>query len=143
MNICPEKSSRLYPYPAFSGCGELLCEEQKALLPWLSIPSLSSLPTRYYCEKCKRIAKKGPTCATCEGALTRHDLKMTRFRLVSSVCWALAIFFLFWPFLAPPELTAFFYLAFLFMAIAIPMEWFDARVIAIRVMTAVRESKGP
>lgn len=111
-------------------------------LGYLSPPRIS-LPTRYYCEKCRRIAKKGPTCAACEGAMTRHNLKMTRFRLVSWVCWTLAIFLLFWPFLAPPELLAFFYLAFLFVAVAVAMEWFDARLIAIRVIRAVRESKGP
>ena len=143
MDIFPEKPLDVDLYPAFSGCGGLLRGEQKALLPWLSIPPRISLPTRYYCEKCRRIAKKGPTCAACEGAMTRHDLKMTRFRLVSWVCWALAIFFLFWPFLAPPELLAFFYLAFLFVAVAVAMEWFDARLIAIRVIRAVRESTGP
>ncbi len=89
------------------------------------------------------MAKKGPTCAACEGAVTRHDLKMTRFRLVSLVCWALAIFLLFWPFLAPPELLALFYLAFLFIGVAVAMEWFNARVMAIIVIRAVRESKGP
>jgi len=89
------------------------------------------------------MAKKGPTCATCEGAMTRHDLKMTRFRLVSLVCWALAIFLLFWPFFAPPELLAIFYLAFLFVGVAVAMEWFNARVLAIRVIRALRESKGP
>jgi hypothetical protein len=89
------------------------------------------------------MAKKGPTCAACEGAVTRHDLKMTPFRFVSLVCWALAIFLLFWPFLAPPELLAIFYLAFLFVGVAVAMEWFNARVIAIRVIRAVRESKGP
>jgi len=104
---------------------------------------LISLPVRYYCERCKRMAKKGPTCAACGGAVTRHDLKMTRFRFVSLVCWALAIFLLFWPFLAPPELLALFYLAFLFIGVAVAMEWFDARVIAIRVLRALRESRDP
>jgi hypothetical protein len=68
-------------------------------------------------------------------------MKMTRFRIASFAFWALAIFFLFWPFLAPQDLLGFFYLAFLFAAIAIPMEWFDARTIAIRVMREIRKSR--
>jgi hypothetical protein len=69
-------------------------------------------------------------------------MKMTPFSVASMICWALAVLFLMWPFLAPPELLGFFYLAFLFAAIAIPMQWFDAREIALRVLKEVHGSRG-
>lgn len=72
--------------------------------------------------------------------MTYHKLKMTRFRLVSIISWALAIFFLFWPFFTPPELRVYFFLTFLLLGIAIAMEWLDARVIAIKILRAARES---
>ncbi|MFQ5909465.1 MAG: hypothetical protein ACE5IJ_01940 [Thermoplasmata archaeon] len=73
--------------------------------------------------------------------MTRHKLKMTRFRLVSILSWIMAIFFLFWPFFTPTDLRSFFFLTFLFVGIAVAMEWFDARVIAIKILRAARGAR--
>lgn len=104
-------------------------------------PPLIVLPTRYFCEKCRKILKKGLVCPTCGGNMTPHKLKMNRFRIASIVSWALAIFFTLWPFLTPSELRMYFFLAFLFLGIAIAMEWFDARMIAIEILRSARKSR--
>jgi hypothetical protein len=105
----------------------------------LSLP-LIVLPARYFCEKCRKILKKGPICPACGGNMTLHRLKMNRFRIASIVSWALAIFFTLWPFFTPAEMRTYFFLTFLFLGIAIAMEWFDARVIAIEILRAARKS---
>lgn len=72
--------------------------------------------------------------------MTFHRLRMNRFRIASVVSWALAVFFTLWPFFTPAELRMYFFLAFLFLGIAIAMEWFDARMIAIEIVRGSHNS---
>lgn len=72
--------------------------------------------------------------------MTLHKLRANRFRIISVVSWALAIFFTLWPFFTAAEMRMYFFLAFLFLGIAIAMEWFDARMIAIEIVRASRNS---
>ena len=75
--------------------------------------------------------------------MMRHDMKMTRFRILAYLFWILAAIFVAWPLFAPEGLIYLSYLAFLFVAIAVALHWFDARVIAIAVMRAFRERRRP
>ncbi|MFQ6106509.1 MAG: hypothetical protein ACE5QF_02820 [Thermoplasmata archaeon] len=75
--------------------------------------------------------------------MSRHDMKMTKFRVASMACWVLAFLFMFWPLFAPADVRPYFFLTFLFLAIAIAMGWFDTRAIAINVLSAVGGTEGP